>query len=84
MEYDKEDGKISFLAPKKLFEEFRADGSAMKAIRDSHSEHAASLPCNQNNDFLGLYLQSTLSLHISEEEIYHQAREKVPIQDRSE
>jgi hypothetical protein len=25
VEYDKEDGKISFLGPKKLFEEFRAD-----------------------------------------------------------
>jgi hypothetical protein len=40
--------------------------------------------CNQNNDSLGLYLQSTLFLHISEEEIYHQARETMPIQNRSE
>ena len=44
VEYDKEDGKISFLGPKKPFEEFRADESAMKAIRDRHSEHTASLP----------------------------------------
>ena len=38
MEYDKEDGKISF------FEEFKTDESAMKAILDCHSEHTASLP----------------------------------------
>jgi hypothetical protein len=43
VECDK-DGKISFLGPKKLFEEFRADGSAMKAIRDRYSEHTAPLP----------------------------------------
>ena len=44
MEYDKEDGKISSLAPKKLFDEFRADESAMKAIRDRYSEQTALLP----------------------------------------
>jgi hypothetical protein len=44
VEYDKEYGKISFLGPKKLSEEFRADESAIKAIRGRHSEHTASLP----------------------------------------
>jgi len=44
VEYNKEDRKISFLGPKKLFEEFRADESSVKAIRDRHSEHTASLP----------------------------------------
>jgi len=29
VEYDKEDGNISFLGPKKRFKEFRADESAM-------------------------------------------------------
>ena len=42
VEYDKEDGKISFLGPKKLFEEFRADEFAMKAIRDRQSEHSVA------------------------------------------
>jgi hypothetical protein len=44
MEYDKEDGKISFLGPKELFEEISTDESAMKAIRDRYSDHTASLP----------------------------------------
>jgi hypothetical protein len=78
VEYDKEDRKISFLRPKKLFKELRADESTMKAIRERR------YLCNRNNDSLGLYLQSTLFLHISEEETYHQARETMPIQDCSE
>ena len=43
-EYDKADGKISFLGPKKLFEEFRVDEFAMKIIRDRHLEYTALLP----------------------------------------
>jgi hypothetical protein len=42
VEYDKEDGKMSFLGPKELFEELRTDESAMKVIRDRHSEYSVA------------------------------------------
>ncbi|KAK0703655.1 hypothetical protein B0T26DRAFT_815474 [Lasiosphaeria miniovina] len=32
--YDREDGKISFIGPKKLFDEFRKDREAVRAIRE--------------------------------------------------
>ena len=35
--YEREDGKVSFLGPKKLFEEFRDDDAAMQAIRERQS-----------------------------------------------
>ncbi len=35
--YDREDGKISFMGPKRLFDEFREDGEAMQAIRERQS-----------------------------------------------
>ncbi|RYP40805.1 hypothetical protein DL767_001451 [Monosporascus sp. MG133] len=35
--YNREDGKINFIGPKKLFEAFRSDETAMDAIRKRHS-----------------------------------------------
>ena len=35
--YDREDGKISFIGPKRLFDEIRKDHDAMRAVRERQS-----------------------------------------------